>query len=346
MKQIEARNVHDALTAGVEYLTSSGVRETQRRNGVVITAPEEVVTVYARPEERVLLHEWRDANPFFHLYECVWMMAGRRDVAPLARFVGRMTQFSDDGVVQNAAYGHRWRVAYGDDQLAELVRRLSASRGERRAVLQIWDARSDLWNRAEIATGRLVPYVGADAACNVAVVFSVVGDAMRAVVFCRSNDMIWGAYGSNAVHFSFLQEYVARSVGVPCGPLTQISVNWHAYEEVWVPMLERRSRTPETLSENPYENLVRPHPILSTDREIWDEECRVAITSDGSAPRGAPLRERFFSDVFVPVVRAHDAWRDGRGGRRARAAEALSILSDCAASDWRVACSEWLQRRM
>jgi len=49
------------------------------------------------------------------------------------------------------------------------------------------------------------------------------------VVFNRSNDMVWGCYGANAVHFSFLHEFIGRSTGLPLGTYTQVSVNLHAY---------------------------------------------------------------------------------------------------------------------
>ena len=50
----------------------------------------------------------------------------------------------------------------------------------------------------------------------------------------RSNDMIWGAYGANAVHMSILMEYVAVAVNAPMGSYYQISDSFHIYEnEQW-----------------------------------------------------------------------------------------------------------------
>ena len=40
---------------------------------------------------------------------------------------------------------------------------------------------------------------------------------LQMTVHCRSNDIIWGTYGANAVHFSILQEYVAARIGVDLG---------------------------------------------------------------------------------------------------------------------------------
>ena len=78
MKVIRARNVHEALPEAVRYLALYGV-EAESRNGKVLLAPEPVTTVYERPKERVLFWPQRDANPFFHFYEGLWMLD-----APLA----------------------------------------------------------------------------------------------------------------------------------------------------------------------------------------------------------------------------------------------------------------------
>jgi thymidylate synthase len=48
-------------------------------------------------------------------------------------------------------------------------------------------------------------------------------------VLCRSNDVVWGAYGANAVHFSVLQEYLAGRIGVDVGVMYQFSNNYHGY---------------------------------------------------------------------------------------------------------------------
>ena len=50
------------------------------------------------PCERVLLYPERNANPFFHLYESLWMLAGRNDVAGPARYAKNMNNYSDNGV--------------------------------------------------------------------------------------------------------------------------------------------------------------------------------------------------------------------------------------------------------
>ena len=91
MKVINARNVNDALAAGLRYLWAEGIPETSR-NGPVLVAPTPVTTVYSHPTERVLLSPTRDANPFFHLMESLWMLAGKNDIALPVQFNKRFGQ--------------------------------------------------------------------------------------------------------------------------------------------------------------------------------------------------------------------------------------------------------------
>src|SRR4051812_45937933 len=79
------------------------------RYGEVIQWEGPLTITYTSPTERVLFNAARDCNPFALLYESLWMLAGRNDVAPLAHYTRRFAEFSDDGKVLNDAYGYRWR---------------------------------------------------------------------------------------------------------------------------------------------------------------------------------------------------------------------------------------------
>jgi hypothetical protein len=327
---LNVTNVHEALPQALHLLHTRGVRQ-ESRNGPVLVVPEPVATVYARPCERVLFHPWRDANPFFHFYESLWMLAGRRDIKPLVRYAKQIANYSDDGQTMNAAYGYRWRIQHGD-QLKAITRNLRKNPQDRRNVLQIWDADADL------ATG----YEGKDAACNLTATFQIVNDQLDMCVFCRSNDIIWGCYGANAVHFSFLLEYMARRIGVAVGTYTQISVNWHGYLSTVEPMLEYHSHEEGS---SPYETEpVYPHPIATiADMDAWDKDCSKFVTTDGQLPaRRTDFHDSWFDQVAWPIVLAHDRYKE-EGSSRFDGA--MSALEECGASDWKLACSQWIQRR-
>lgn len=342
---LRARNVARALPKALSLLEEIGVRRPSRA-GPVLMSPEPVATVYERPTERVMHHRFRDANPFFHAIEPCWMLAGRRDVAPIARYVKRMAQFSDDGRVLNgSAYGWRLRRTAGD-QLIAAIRKLRRDRDDRRVVLAMHEPRMDTWTDPEFMTGEESEslYFGKDAACNLTATLQIGLDGrLDLVVFCRSNDIIWGCYGANAVHFSTIQEYVARHVGVEIGTYTQISVNWHAYEDVFRRTLDAMRTDSEVDRERYGVQGCAPVSVVSpgVSREEWDSDCRNLM--DG---RLSEFRDPWFRDVMAPMVRAHDCLRDHeRLGREQSFVHALRELEACVAVDWRTACWEWVTRR-
>lgn len=341
MRIINVRNVCQGLVQGIAHLHAFGEKRDSR-NGVVIQAEGPVATIYSHPKERVLFFPWRDANPFFHFFESLWMLAGRNDVASLTPFVKRMASFSDNGETFNAAYGYRWRHArdsdvatakapfrriYERDQLKVIIEGLRKNRDCRRQVLQIWDHAMDLGMPTK------------DAACNVAATFQIDSrGCLDMVVFCRSNDIIWGCYGANAVHFSFLLEYIARSVGVSTGTYTQISVNYHAYFEVFHDTVAKMTESGTMpYGTYPYEDReVEVFPLMSTAPESWNLDLAKFMAGPTILDNSV---DPFFRDVAVPIYRAHVAYRDKNFN------QAYNELDQCLASDWRLACREWLQRR-
>ena len=112
MYVINAENVNDALDQGLRLMAAEGVA-VPSRNGMTLELPAPVTTVYKNPAQRVLVSSARDANPFFHLMESLWILAGRDDVKFLSEFNKRMVDFSDDRTVFNAPYGYRLRKTFG-----------------------------------------------------------------------------------------------------------------------------------------------------------------------------------------------------------------------------------------
>ncbi len=274
MHVIHVKNVHEALPEGVHHLQKYGLRE-ETRVGEVLVAQTPVMTVYDSPLERVLFWKQRDANPVFHLMEGLWMLAGRNDVEWIVRFNSNMKQFSDDGVKFHGAYGHRWREYFmcelGVDQLEYVIRLLTNNPKTRRAVIQMWDAPVDL--HVDEKTAPL------DIPCNTHIYLQVRTDlyvnVLDMTVCCRSNDMIWGAYGANAVHFSILQEYLAAKLGLFVGKFYQFSNNYHAYVDVLekVSTLAGEIRDPHRMIDrNPYfESGAWPVPMVDNPATFMSE---------------------------------------------------------------------------
>lgn len=322
---IGARNVNDALAQGLRYLNEHGVRE-ESRNGEVLVSPCPVTTMYALPENRVLFSPIRDANPFFHLMESLWMLAGRSDVAWPVFFNKGFSNYSDDGVVLNGAYGYRWRRHFGHDQLFDIVKMLKDDPTSRRAVLQMWDAQ-DL-----VTASRDLP-------CNTVIYFRVREGCLDMTVSNRSNDIYWGAYGANAVHMSILQEFMAAAIGVKMGFYYQVSNNYHCYtgldelnsEAAREFMAERSSRA-DLYSMGGVSSL----PLVNSPADQWMADLNEFMQSPLNPPM---LMDSFFTDTAAPMF---TSWYK----RKMKSSNGLAEAKQIAAPDWRKACVDWIERRM
>ena len=339
-----ARTVSEALFHGLHNLRVNGIRQ-ESRVGDVLVAPQPVMTVYTHPANRVLFSTMRDANPFFHVMESLWMLAGRNDLPWLTEYNKRMAAYSDDGgQTQPGAYGYRWREHFGYDQLETIIVELANNPMTRRCVLAMWDGgnanenpivfNSDLYN----AIGG-----SADVPCNTHIYFDASSGKLNMTVCCRSNDIIWGAHGANAVHFSFLLEYVSARTGLPMGSLYQFSNNYHLYTNV-VPEGSIMPMAREVLASDIYtEGKTSPVlvdisprvPLVTVGETVpWEEDLQKFMSEEYEG-----FSHRFFSCVAQPMRLAWRAHKD----RDYEAA--LSHARSIVAYDWQVAAVDWIRRR-
>jgi thymidylate synthase len=356
-------NVNFAFHTVVEGIAAKSIPTVEResRYGPVLQIPEPVIITYTHPREKVLTCPGRDANPFFHLYEAIWMLAGRRDVAPLAYYNSRMPEFSDDGHSFHGAYGYRWRHWFGYDQLGGIVNELTKDPDSRRCVLQMWDATvepphaSTEWSDPYMASEN-----GKDVPCNTQAYFLLrkspdydlaygtyhpqvlSGDVkpgarmgcmyLDMTVCNRSNDIIWGMLGANAVHFAFLQEWMAARLGVEVGHYHQISNNAHVYTERFKPQ--------KWLTNWDYESYSGESVLLDAGvhslRHFSTAHGNPADTWDH---RG--LHRVFPSDFLEGTAKqmclAYWAYRTDR--------DPWGYINRIAGADWRFAASMWLRKR-
>ncbi len=370
------RNVNDAFRSLVEIFHMSSpsgklrwangqekrdvpVVKKNSRNGPVMMIEEPVTITYTHPRERVLFNQARDANPFFHLYEALWMLAGRNDVAPLAYYNSKIKEYSDDGKTFNGAYGYRWRkMPYNRpesdelDQLEEVISHLKGDPESRRAVVQMWHPELDLLN-VGTKFSKFSHYQdrkgSKDVCCNLSVMFSV-REAVNVpgmgplptnkrfldmTVTNRSNDMIWGMLGANYVHFTFLQEYMAANIGVEVGKYHHITNNLHVYESTWEP----EKWFPESKVLDRYE-YYKQIPLIK-EPAVFEKELPEFVErhTDGSDIVSVEWQEPFLDKVAEPMLLAfHD--------HKARHYDmALVMCKEIKADDWRIAATNWIKKR-
>ena len=381
MAHLKFRNVNDAFSSLVHVFAHKDsqhrriphstlpIASVQTRNGPVWQIMEPVITTYEKPCERVLFNQARDCNVFFHLYEALWMLAGRNDVAPLDYYLGgRYSQFSDDKTTANGAYGYRWRKANPHqhwktsseqemqytDQLAVIIAHLKKKPEDRRCVLQMWNVQDDL---LKMETSR-------DVCCNLCALFllrdrgepwpAMEGSPRHVLdmtVMNRSNDLANGMLGANVVHFSFLQEYMAAHLGVEVGVYNQISNNLHVYTESFGGFPAEKwleeYRSPETSTATWYTDDATNMVPLVKDPATFDQELPEFVQIHGTGDEVTMQQEQFLESLTEPFLEhvAHPMLMAFHAHKCRFYTDALKWIDLVRADDWREAGLNWITKR-
>lgn len=333
---ISVRNINDALAEGIVLMHEEG-EAMDSRVGSTLEIPAPVSTVYHNPWERVLLNKSRDANPFFHLMEAMWILAGRQDVKFLTEFNKRMADYSDDGEVFNAPYGHRIRNSFTCDQLQAVIDILRTDPNSRQAICQIWSV-EDLKKKT------------LDKACNMSIVFRIRNGKLCITVYNRSNDMIWGAYGANVVQFSMIQEYVAAHLNIPVGTYTQVSNAFHVYTsgpggDLWNRLTD--GEVVDNLKEvsKAYDDFKQLTLMSNRDMSFFEHDLKqfFNVYDDLGIEELCEItywESTYFRDLVMPMLSVFLVHK------KHGAKEALKYVQAIKADDWMCACTNWLSKRV
>lgn len=346
---VAARNVNDAVATSIEVLLDHHeVRNS--RVGPIIAFPGPFLIQYDRPMERVLFSPTRNANPVFHLLESLWMLAGRNDLKFPATIVKNMKNFSDDGKTLWGAYGFRWREFFGYDQIEWIIAELTANPESRRCVLAMWNAmdndddeKGKLRRFDEPSDLYVATHGGKDVPCNTHIYFDCRGGVLNMTVCNRSNDLIWGCFGANAVHMSVLQEYMALSIGRPVGAYRQFTNDLHVYTERNSEEYLRRIAV-EAIPHDRYLRGMAPLPLWTEDesKELFDSDIADFFSGfDSFGPEGMIIEGRvyrtdFFNGTVMPMLRAWRARKNFEGAPR--------LADKITSPDWSFAVKDWLLR--
>ena len=337
------RNPDQGLVRALSLLVNTDFTE-DTRNGPVLSLDGPICVEFADPINRVSLLESRDANPFFHLMESMWILEGRDDVKFLAEFNKQMVNYSDDGVVFNAAYGRRLRGRgdIAEDQLEKVINVLRKDQNSRQAVALIWDQRDLTKNTL-------------DKACNMALNFRVVAGKLDLTVMNRSNDCIWGMFGANAVQFSMILEYVAAKLNLPVGRYFQFSNNLHTYLEGKAGEQLNNIRANSDDDYYEWERMVASGDCdfvkfksdemsdFDSDLEmlfnVYDEQ--VGLNLNLLTVVSEQMKSSYFADLIVPML---SVWYSHRVDKQTE--KAIEICDYILDDHWKLACINWLTRRL
>ena len=152
----------------------------------------------------------------------------------------------------------------------------------------------------------------------------------------RVHDIWLDAFGTNPVLYSMLQEYIAFGIGRDIGKLTFFSNGLYGTAETFNPISHLEHDVSKDW-QNPYVlGNVSPFPIMSTDLDTWRADLCMFV-KEGPV---VGFKDRFFKKVASPIFTAYDLYKDSR------AEEAVELLDRCSASDWALACRQWIGRRV
>ena len=311
MVEINGEGVTDAYRDMLWKMHTYAIEENSRNGKVLTIVPPVLLTIHD-PIDRLLRDPSRNANPFFHAMEFVWMMAGSDDAAWIGQFNKQMLQYANLGRLRGA-YGARWMKG---DQIQAVIDKLRRDTATRQAVLSMWDPIED--NMSGVS----------DVCCNTHIFFRVRGTRLNMTVCNRSNDVVWGMLGANVVHMTLLQELITHCTGLSMGTYSVFSVNAHMYERHW-PLIETRTsvRVPP---------LEEYYPLLY-GKETYEDfagDCRHFLEGGFGGSEC-----RWMEEVAEPI---YFAWKDYKAGNTHSCLEGIDEIK---ADDWRIACREWILRK-
>mgnify|MGYP001576707965 CR=1 FL=1 len=187
------------------------------------------------PRNRIITSPARAANYGFGVGELCWYVRGDRDLETMRYYNKRMTQFSDDGITINSAYGNRifknrWGGSAGGmapvSQFDLVIEELKKDPDSRRAVMHINEP-TDLL--------RAVEHGSKDVPCTMSLQLLIRDRKLHMHVLMRSNDVVWGM-PYDVFSFTSLQEaflYGLQAAGVPVddlGSYHHTAGSMHLYE--------------------------------------------------------------------------------------------------------------------
>lgn len=322
MLVIKGRNVNDIFPNVVNTFNNPDlVFQESSRNGAVLVLDGPLTLHYTDPQECVLFNRTRDANPFLHFFDALYILSDRNDAAFLVHFSNQIGEYAESDGRLFGAYGHRMRKWFGYDQLQACINKLRINPKDRQAVIGLWSPAEDLQVTAK------------DHPCNMMVVPRVQPDGrVSLTIYNRSNDMLWGATGANAVQFSFLLQYIAMHLGREVGSYYQVANNPHVYTE-FGPWKKITVSGPE---EDLYVNGDVSSLSFGTDEDWFDLDLQDFMAQPD---QDFLYRTQFFQGVVRPMWLAHAEYKIKN---RLTALEYANMIE---APDWRRAVTEWLNRR-
>lgn len=281
------------------------------------------------PRQRWVSSRRPALNPAFALAEIIWIIRGRRDAEFLSFFNRSLTKFSGTAVNLHGAYGHRLRKHFGFDQLENAYETLRANPNSRQVVMQLWDSKADLPEKAGEPRDPDIP-------CNTQCLLKVRNGRLEWTQVMRSNDVYLG-FPHNLVQFTAVQEVMAGWLELELGAYHHVSDSLHIYErdldfiatgEDAVPMNETSLALPKLESDRVFSAMEKAVEIIISP----GADAQILINS---------LRSCEVPKAYMDMLRILTA----EGLRRRKLAEdAQKIAAECTDPTLSHLWTNWIRR--
>ncbi len=202
----------DNLLSEAEYRNAPRGFASQENLGVSFSIED--------PRRRLVPTKVRRSNIVFNFAEVLWYFAGREDLEYMSYYAPGISRFVNGaGVLTGTAYGPKI-FDFGDtrlDQWASTALTLRQDSDTKRAVIQIYQPEE------------LTVPGNPDVSCTLGLQFLARDGHLHLVSYMRANDAYRGML-SDIFSFTFLQELMARELGLELGRYTHMVGSLHLYE--------------------------------------------------------------------------------------------------------------------
>ena len=214
MQQIVANTLDDLLHKVFAKVLKNGerVKATKGWNREL----RGVVLELRNPLARLSRTETK-GTVFSCLGETLWYLAGSNKLEFILYYIRIYGNFAEADETIQGAYGPRLFAMRGHiNQIDNIIKLLRRKPSSRQALIQLFNAEDLLKDYKDIP-------------CTCSMQFFVRRGALDAVVYMRSNDAFLGL-PHDVFAFTFIQELIARSLGLKLGTYKHMVGSLHLYE--------------------------------------------------------------------------------------------------------------------
>ncbi|MEV0323041.1 thymidylate synthase [Streptomyces sp. NPDC050658] len=311
----------DAYLCHLESLRTRGIEVSGSRGTSSLEHLSQVFRI-ANPRRRLITCPARKANLAFCFGEVLWYLAGRDDRETLEYYapsIGRFyyTPSRAEGAAGTALVG----TGYGpsifgpvkgvSSQWDGVVAALREDMGSKRAFIVIARPEEDR------------SLANPDVSCTMALQFLLRPDGLHMVTYMRAVDAYFGCV-TDVFSFTFLQELLARQLGVPLGTYTHFIGSHHLFGKDYRRadvLLSQRNLAVEISDRMPAmptgDNWAYVHEVMQIEEQLRTNRLRLGSTSLSGL--GLPL-------FWTHVVAVLELYRQTRFGMTGSVRELSEML--------------------